>query len=116
MIDECVFCKIAKGEIPSEKIYENDNFFSIPDIHPLIPGHSLIILKKHFETILDMPNSLGPEFLDCIKNTSLKLMEENKAGGFNLHMNSFKVAGQLVPHVHAHILPRKSGDGFKPCA
>ena len=113
---DCIFCKLANKEIESKIIYENDSFFSIPDANPVKKGHSLVISKKHFETILDMPGSLASEFLDCIKETSLKLIEENKAEGFNVHMNSFKVAGQLVMHLHAHILPRKSGDGFKPCA
>jgi len=113
--EDCIFCKIAKGKVDSI-IYENDNFFSIQDANPIIKGHSLVISKKHFETILDMPDSLGPELLDCIKKTALKLIDEFKAEGFNLHANTFKVAGQLVNHVHFHIFPRKEGDGFRSCA
>ena len=112
-MSDCIFCKIAKGEIPAEKIYENDNFFSVPDANPVIKGHSLIISKKHFETALDMPNSLGLELLDCIKNTALKLMEKYNAEGFNLINNNFEVAGQVVNHVHFHIIPRKKEDGKK---
>ena len=111
MEEDCVFCKIAKGEVPSEKIYENDNFFSIPDANPAIDGHSLIISKKHFETVLDIPNSLGSELLDCIKKTALKLIEEKKAEGFNVVNNSFECAGQIVNHVHFHIFPRRKDDG-----
>src|SRR4030042_4585054 len=114
-MDECIFCKIAKGGVPREKIYENDNFFSVPDIKPIVPGHTLVIPKKHFETILDLPSSLGPELLDCIKKTSLKLIEEYKAEGFNLITNNFEAAGQVVKHVHFHIIPRKKGDGLKVC-
>ena len=112
-MDDCVFCKIAKGEISVEKIYENDNFFSIPDANPKVEGHSLIISKKHFETSLDLPDSLGQELLDCIKNTALKLMEKNNAMGFNVLSNNFEDAGQVVKHVHFHILPRKKDDNVK---
>jgi len=107
----CIFCKIANGDISSEKIFENDNFFSIFDAAPQIKGHVLVISKKHFKTTLDMPNSLGPELLDCIKKTALRLMEKNNAEGFNIVSNNFEWAGQVVKHVHFHVLPRKKGDG-----
>lgn len=110
-MDDCVFCKISKGEIPSEKIYENDNFFSVPDVNQQIDGHSLVISKKHFETILDLPSTVGAELLDCIKMTSLKLIEEHKSEGFNVVQNNFECAGQAVKHIHFHILPRKKEDG-----
>ena len=82
MTKDCIFCKIAKGEISVNRIYENDNFFSIPDANPVTKGHSLIISKKHFNTTLDLPDTLGQELLDCIKKTALKLMKENKSEGF----------------------------------
>ena len=108
---DCIFCKIAKGEIPSEKILETENFFAIKDIHPKTQGHSLIISKKHYKTLLDMPASLLGEFLETAKILSLKLIDEEKAQGFNLVMNNYEVAGQLVPHVHLHVLPRyKKGE------
>ncbi|MFH1503446.1 MAG: HIT domain-containing protein [Candidatus Diapherotrites archaeon] len=106
---DCVFCKIADRRIPSEKIYENDNFFSIPDANQQIEGHSLVISKKHFETFLDLPNTLGTELLDCIKKTVLKLIEKHKSEGFNIVNNNFECAGQVVKHFHLHILPRKKG-------
>jgi len=110
---DCIFCKIANGEIPVKKIYENDNFFSIPDANPKVKGHSLVISKNHFENILDLPSLLGQEFLDCVKKTSIKLIEEYSAEGFNLVQNNFDVAGQIVKHFHVHILPRKKDDEFK---
>ena len=113
MFDDCIFCKIANGEIPVSKIYENDNFFSIPDASPMIKGHSLIISKQHFGTTLNLPDDLAGELLDCIKKTALKLMEENNADGFNVLNNNFESAGQVVKHLHFHILPRKKGDDFK---
>ena len=108
---DCVFCKIADGKVSSDRIFENDNFFSVSDVNPVVEGHSLVISKKHFETILDMPDSLGTEFLECIKKTALKLMEKNNAEGFNVLNNNFEVAGQVVKHVHFHVFPRKKGDG-----
>ncbi len=111
--EDCVFCRIAKGEIPSEKILESENFFAIKDIHPKTKGHSLIISKKHYKTLLDMPSSLFGEFLETGKQLALKLLKEEKAEGFNLVINNYEVAGQLVPHVHIHILPRKKQDGFR---
>ena len=108
----CVFCKIATGEIPCEKIYENTNFFSIFDANPKTEGHALVISKKHFETLLDLPVLLGNDLTDCIKKTSLKILEEFKSEGFNILGNNFKVAGQVVNHLHFHILPRKRGDNI----
>jgi len=107
---DCVFCRIMNGEIVANKIFENENFMAIPDAKPKVKGHSLIISKKHFETVLDMPVTLGGELVKAIKGTSLKLMEENNAEGFNIVQNNFKVAGQIVPHVHFHIFPRKPGE------
>lgn len=113
MSEDCIFCKIARGEIPSQKILESENFFAIKDIHPKTQGHSLIISKKHYKTLLDMPSSLLGEFLETGKELALKLLKEEKADGFNLVINNYEVAGQLVPHVHLHILPRKKNDGFR---
>jgi len=112
-MEDCIFCKIVKGKIPSTKICENENFFSILNIHPIIEGHTLVISKKHFETFLDLPSSLGQELMDCIKKTAMKLIEKYKAEGFNIQNNNKDVAGQVINHIHFHILPRKKGDGIK---
>jgi len=110
-MSDCIFCKIVKREIPSDIIYENNDFFSIFVAYPQVEGHTLVISKKHFGNILDLPVILAPELLDCIKETSLILMKKYKAGGFNLVNNNFEVAGQVVPHFHFHIFPRRKGDG-----
>jgi histidine triad (HIT) family protein len=107
---DCVFCKIISGDLSAEKVYEDDNFLCIKDQNQVVPGHSLVIPKKHFETFLDMPDSLGSELSKAIKTSSLKLMKENDCSGFNIVQNNFSVAGQVVPHLHFHILPRKGGD------
>jgi len=111
MVSECIFCKISKGEISVPRICENDNFFSIPDAYPKVQGHTLVISKRHFENIFDLPSSLGQELLDCIKNTSIILMKKYKFDGFNVLNNNFEAAGQSVKHVHFHVLPRKKNDG-----
>ncbi|MDP1728589.1 MAG: HIT domain-containing protein, partial [archaeon] len=70
--------------------------------------------KKHYETILDMPSSLGSELVDIAKKQGLRLIKEGKAEGFNLFQNNFKSAGQVVLHYHMHVIPRKINDNFKP--
>ena len=108
---DCVFCKIVSGEIPCEKIWEDDNFVCFPDANPKVEGHCLIISKAHFVNIMDLPASLGGEFVDVIKRVAEIKFKEG-AEGFNLVMNNFECAGQVVNHAHVHLLPRKKGDGF----
>ncbi len=109
----CVFCKIALGKMKSNKIAESDNFFAIYDVRPRVKGHALVISKKHFTTLLDIPNKLGNEMLEFTKKVAGKLMDEKYGDGFNIIMNNLDVAGQIVMHAHLHILPRKEGDGIR---
>jgi len=106
---ECIFCKIVNGDIPSEKIYENDNFFVVNDVKPVSEGHCLVISKKHYETLFDLPASLGQELLDAAKKQGLRLIDEGKADGIKLVQNNFDPAGQVVKHFHLHVIPEKSG-------
>ncbi len=108
--DSCIFCQIAKKKIKADVVYESDNFLAFPDAHPKVLGHTLIVPKKHFTNIVDLPSDLGSELLDVIK----RIFKIKKCEGFNLIMNNFPAAGQLVMHAHLHFLPRKKGDkGFK---
>ena len=111
-MEDCIFCKIAKGEVEYVKIWEDENFMAILDVAPQVRGHALIISKEHFENIMEMPEELGPELLDCIKKTATVLMKKFGCGGFNVLNNTNEVAGQIVKHVHFHVLPRKKGDGY----
>lgn len=112
MGEKCTFCRIARKEIPVQIIYESDNFLVFPDANPRITGHCLIIPKKHFANILELPLTLGSELLDVIKNVAeIKLKEGFE--GFNLIQNNFNAAGQIVMHSHIHFFPRKKDDGFK---
>jgi len=111
--NSCIFCRIAKGEIESKFVGESDNFFAIMDANPIVEGHTLIIPKKHFVTILDIPDKLGNEMLSFIKKVSGKLLDDKFGNGFNILMNNLEVAGQEVMHVHIHIIPREEKDGIK---
>lgn len=110
---DCVFCKIARKEIKVPFIEENENFFAIRDANPRAEGHSLIIPKKHFTTLLDLPDSLGKDMLFITKKVASDLLEGKKGEGFNLIMNNLEAAGQIVKHAHIHIIPRKGNDGLK---
>lgn len=112
---DCVFCKIAK-EGKSEKVMESDNFFAIRDIRPRVEGHTLVIPKKHYVTLLDIPDKLGNEMLYFTKKVAEKLLDDKHGDGFNILMNNLEVAGQLVMHAHLHIIPRKESDGIRPLA
>lgn len=106
---DCIFCKIERKEIPSEVIYSDDNFFVVNDLHPVSNGHCLIIPKKHYETLFDMPSSLGSELLDLAKKQGFRLIKEKKAEGIKLVNNNFEASGQVVKHFHLHVIPEKKG-------
>ena len=107
--EECIFCKIARKEIKTEIVEESDNFIAFPDAKPIVLGHTLIIPKKHFVNILDLPSALGSGLVDIIKRVAEKRIRGG-AEGFNLSMNNFPAAGQVVMHAHVHLIPRKKGD------
>ncbi len=107
-MENCVFCKIASGEIPSEKIFESDNFIVVKDINPKVEGHSLIVSRKHYDNFMEMPQELYGEILMVAKSAVKKLGIMD----FNLVVNNGRNAGQIIPHFHLHILPRRVGDKF----
>jgi histidine triad (HIT) family protein len=109
----CIFCKIARGEIKVERIIkESNNFFAIRDANPRAEGHTLVIPKKHFVTLLDIPNKLSEEMLKMIKDVAFLLLEKKYGDGFNIVMNNLSAAGQAIMHAHIHIIPRKENDGL----
>ena len=109
----CLFCKIAKGEIPSEKIYENEHVLAFLDIHPNNPGHTLIIPKEHYADFLETPDNVLTEIMSAGKKIAPKIMEAVGAHGFNTVFNTRPAAGQVVFHTHMHIIPRYFNDGHK---
>ncbi|MFH0711699.1 MAG: HIT family protein [archaeon] len=106
---DCVFCKIVAGEIPCHKVWESEEFIVIEDANPKVDGHLLVISKRHFDNFLDLPSELYEKFLISAKEIIKKLGLKD----FNLVLNNGKLAGQVVPHFHLHILPRRVGDGFE---
>ncbi|MBU3896038.1 HIT domain-containing protein [Patescibacteria group bacterium] len=101
----CVFCKIAKGEIPCHKIYEDEEFLAILDINPVVKGHTLVIPKKHVEWVWDMQNY--PALMERVKTLALVLRK-----AFNTPWVAEGIAGIDVPHAHVHLLPRQVDDGL----
>jgi histidine triad (HIT) family protein len=107
----CVFCKIIKGKIPADKIYEDENTFSFLDITPINPGHVLLISKKHYENLYDLPDELLSKMAPIIKKLAVAIKKGVNAEGINIGMNNERSAGQLVFHAHFHIIPRFTNDG-----
>jgi histidine triad (HIT) family protein len=112
-MDSCIFCKIANGEIPCAKVFEGDRMIAFLDISPVNTGHTLVIPKEHFETMLDLPEELLAELTSTTKMVSSMVKNATKAHGFNIMMNNYEAAGQVVPHAHVHIVPRFKDDGLK---
>ena len=110
-MDDCVFCKIIKGEIPADKIYENEDTFAFLDITPINPGHVLLISKKHYENLYDLPDELLSKMAPIIKKLAVAVKKGVNAEGINIGMNNERSAGQLVFHAHFHIIPRFPNDG-----
>ncbi len=110
--EKCIFCKIVKGDIPCSKIFEDDYVLSFLDIAPANKGHALIVTKNHYETLLDIPDEDLNDIMLKAKKIARAMSSALGVDGFNILMNNKKVAGQLVPHAHVHIIPRFKGDGI----
>jgi histidine triad (HIT) family protein len=108
---DCIFCKIARKEIPVNVIYESENFIAFPDANPKVEGHTLIIPKNHYENLIDFPSFEAGELFDVIKSVA-EIKIKDGAEGFNILQNNFSAAGQVVMHTHVHLLPRKNNDNF----
>lgn len=112
-MEDCLFCKIITGEIPSYKIYEDDDVLAFLDITPVNPGHTLVIPKEHFANLLELPNDLACKIVSVIKKITPAILAGVGAESFNLGLNNGSLAGQLVNHFHWHIMPRFNGDGYE---
>jgi histidine triad (HIT) family protein len=111
MVD-CVFCRIAAGEVPAAKLIETETVVSFLDIAPVNPGHCLVVPKRHAATLLDLNDE---ELTDCVlaaRQLARAVMEVTGSPGLNLLQNNDRCAGQVVPHVHFHVIPRSPDDGF----
>ena len=112
-MSDCIFCKIVKGEIPAAKAYEDDNVMAFLDIAPVHPGHMLVIPKKHYENIHDLPDDILQEMALVTRDVATAVKKGVAADGISVGMSNGKAAGQVVPHAHIHIMPRRTGDGLK---
>jgi len=112
-MEDCIFCKIVNGEIPCQKVYENDKILAFLDISPIHKGHTLVIPKEHHENILDIPDETLAELAKTAKKVSKAVKKATNADGFNVTQNNGAAAGQAVFHFHLHIIPRFKDDGLK---
>ena len=108
----CVFCKIAAGQIPAAKVYEDDEVLAFLDIGPLAPAHTLLIPKAHYETLDQVPPELAAAMGELLPSLVRAVQAAAGAEGANVLQNNGRVAHQAVPHVHFHVIPRKSGDSW----
>ncbi|MBQ3796403.1 MAG: HIT family protein [Butyrivibrio sp.] len=110
-MSDCIFCMIAKGEIPSNTIFENDNFRVILDNGPATKGHALVLPKNHYADLFEIPEDVVAEAAKVAKTVAGKMKEKLGCDGLNLVQNNGAIAGQTVMHFHLHIIPRYEDDG-----
>lgn len=111
--EDCIFCKIANGEIPSKTLYEDEQFRVILDLGPATKGHALILPKDHFANLYELPDETAAKVLQLAKKMATQMTEKLGCDGFNLVQNNGKTAGQTVFHFHLHLIPRYENDGQK---
>lgn len=109
--EDCIFCKIANGEIPSKSLYEDDDFRVILDLGPATKGHALILPKEHYANLYELPEDTAAGAIKLAKTLVAKITEKLHADGFNLVQNNGEAAGQTVMHFHLHLIPRYKNDG-----
>lgn len=109
---QCIFCKIANKEIPSKIIYETDSLLAFLDIKPANPGHVLVIPKEHYQFLTQMPDTAVAELFKAVKLLCAAVFEVTGAEGVEVRQRNGAAAGQIVPHVHVHIIPRFKNDGI----
>ena len=102
----CIFCEIINGNIPSKKVYEDDNILAILDISQTTYGHTLVMPKKHYENFLQMPSDEFSNLMSKAQEISILITSKLNANGCNVLINTNEVAGQTVIHTHVHIIPR----------
>ena len=109
---DCIFCKIAAGEIPATKIYEDDLVFAFLDIGPINPGHVLVIPKAHHESASTIPEATAGRMFHVGSRIGIALKRQDAYDAYNLHLADGTAAGQVVMHAHLHVIPRGVNDHF----
>ncbi|MBI5456710.1 HIT family protein [Candidatus Kaiserbacteria bacterium] len=110
---DCLFCKIIRGELPTNKIYEDEKTFAFLDINPVNPGHTLVVPKKHAVDVFEIDEEEWNAVMGAVKKISLAVEKALQPTGINLGMNNKSGAGQVVFHAHVHIMPRFQNDGHE---
>lgn len=110
-MEECIFCKIVRGEVPNHTVYEDDNVLAFLDIFPHAKGHTVLIPKEHFERVGDLEKNMLGMLLPAVQTVTKRIDEVLNPEGYNIGWNDGASAGQVVPHLHIHIMPRWPGDG-----
>jgi histidine triad (HIT) family protein len=117
-MDNCIFCKILAGEIPSTTVYEDDDFKAILDVNPAARGHVIILPKKHAANIFELPDEDAGKIMVVAKKIAGAVKKAYGCDGVNILQNNGEAAGQTVFHLHVHVIPRFQGDtvqiGWKP--
>lgn len=111
MTEESIFSKIVAGEIPARIVYEDETTMAFLDANPLTPGHTLVIPKEQYERVADLPADVAADVFRTIHRLVPAVADAVDADGTTIGFNDGEVAGQAVPHVHGHVIPRFSGDG-----
>jgi len=113
MPDACVFCRIVRGEMPAQVVRDDGRTLAILDIHPVAPGHTLVMPRDHHEGWTDLPPDLAAELARAAQVVAAAAARAFGAQGSNLLVNNGRCAGQAIPHVHVHVIPRKGDDGVR---
>ena len=108
--ENCIFCKLANGDIPTATLYENDDFRVILDAGPASKGHALILPKEHYKNLYELDDEIAAKALVLAKKMITKLTDGLDCDGYNIVQNNGEVAGQTVFHFHIHLIPRYEGD------
>lgn len=109
-MDDCIFCKLANGVFPTNTVYEDEDFRVILDIEPATKGHALILPKKHYANIFELPEEYAGKVYKVAKNMAGKMQDALGFDGFNVLQNNGEAAGQTVFHFHMHLIPRYNND------
>ena len=112
MSHDCIFCKIIKGEIPSVKIYEDGDVLAFLDIGPVVKGHTLVIPKSHHNPLMETPPEVLCRLITVARRIARAQVKGLNADGINVSQANGQAAGQVVPHIHFHVIPRFTQDGF----
>ena len=109
--NDCIFCMIVKRKIPSKILFENEKILAFLDIYPIFKGHTIVIPKKHFRNLEDIPENDLIEILKVVKDLAILIHNKLEIDGYNILQNNFEAAGQVIEHFHIHIIPRSKNDG-----